>query len=77
MFGLPRLATISLLAIVLLGGISCAGCDQPAPETPEPQEDPAIAQGAELYGEYCALCHGAEGEGYAADNANALNNQRF
>jgi len=77
MFGLSRLATISLIAIVLLGGISCAGCDQPAPETPEPQEDPAIAQGAELYGEYCALCHGAEGEGYAADNANALNNQRF
>jgi len=39
--------------------------------------DPRIEQGRQLYSEYCALCHGAEGEGYVADNANALANQQF
>jgi cytochrome c oxidase cbb3-type subunit III len=34
-------------------------------------------QGQKLYANYCALCHGADGEGYAADQANALNNQDF
>ena len=31
------------------------------------------ADGAALYARYCALCHGAAGEGYAADNATRLN----
>ena len=26
-------------------------------------DDPAIAQGQKLYGEYCASCHGADGKG--------------
>jgi mono/diheme cytochrome c family protein len=26
-------------------------------------EDPAIAQGKKIYGEYCASCHGADGKG--------------
>lgn len=43
-----------------------------------PTFDPALAaRGAELYAQYCSLCHGANGEGYAADNANALANQDF
>ena len=33
-----------------------------------------LAQGGELFARYCALCHGQSGEGYVADNANALNN---
>ena len=33
--------------------------------------------GAALYDTYCAFCHGAEGEGYVADNATALANQEF
>ena len=37
----------------------------------------AEAHGREVYLEYCALCHGEKGEGYAADNANALANQDF
>ncbi len=37
----------------------------------------AGGEGAELYERYCALCHGKQGEGYAADNANALANQEF
>jgi cytochrome c oxidase cbb3-type subunit 3/ubiquinol-cytochrome c reductase cytochrome c subunit len=35
------------------------------------------AHGAALYAQYCGFCHGDEGGGYAADNANALNNQEF
>lgn len=33
------------------------------------------SEGAEVYARYCALCHGAEGEGYAADNATRLRGQ--
>ena len=36
-----------------------------------------LARGAELYQEYCGFCHGEQGEGYLADNANALSNQDF
>lgn len=32
---------------------------------------------AESWARYCALCHGDEGEGYAADAATALANQEF
>lgn len=35
------------------------------------------AAGAELYGKYCALCHGPEAKGYAADNAPSLVSQTF
>lgn len=42
------------------------------------EADPAVlARGGELYEQYCAFCHGNEGEGYAADNANALRSQTF
>ena len=34
--------------------------------------DPRVARGGELYAKYCALCHGPEGAGYAADNAPSL-----
>lgn len=51
-----------------------AGGVAPAPVVPvgasassTPAEDPAA-----LYGRYCALCHGADREGYAADNAPSL-----
>lgn len=30
-----------------------------------------------LYSKYCALCHGEDGKGYKADNANALSNPEF
>lgn len=54
-------ATVSLM----IGG--CAS------ESPDPRVD----EGRELYGRYCALCHGADGEGYAADQATALTNRTF
>jgi len=45
----------------------------PAPDTPPPEP----VDGEALYQAYCALCHGAAGEGYKADGANALANQAF
>ena len=36
-----------------------------------------LIRGADLYQQYCGFCHGSQGEGYQADNANALNNQEF
>ena len=35
------------------------------------------ARGRQVYDKYCGLCHGANGEGYVADDANALSNQDF
>jgi len=38
----------------------------------------SLAQkGSVLYEKYCALCHGPNGEGYLADDANALSNPDF
>jgi cytochrome c oxidase cbb3-type subunit 3/ubiquinol-cytochrome c reductase cytochrome c subunit len=39
--------------------------------------DGRIAKGAGLYAKYCAQCHGADGKGYAADNAPSLVNETF
>lgn len=44
-----------------------ASADGPSPEE-------RVARGGELYGRYCALCHGKRGEGYAADEAPRLAN---
>jgi cytochrome c oxidase cbb3-type subunit 3/ubiquinol-cytochrome c reductase cytochrome c subunit len=38
---------------------------------------PVLNGGGAIYARTCAVCHGAAGEGYAADNATALNNPRF
>ncbi|MGZ3420130.1 MAG: c-type cytochrome, partial [Polyangiales bacterium] len=37
----------------------------------------AVREGRALYLRYCALCHGKNAEGYAADHANALGNADF
>src|ERR1019366_9786799 len=40
---------------------------------------PTVAErrGEQLYARMCVVCHAAEGQGYAADQAPALGNQRF
>ncbi len=65
--GLAGLATFTLvpLAALLLG---CGGAESAGP---------ARADGAALYGELCALCHGEQGEGGAVQGAPALANQDF
>lgn len=40
-------------------------------------QSPAVREGHALYLRYCALCHGKNAEGYAADHANALGNRDF
>jgi mono/diheme cytochrome c family protein/rhodanese-related sulfurtransferase len=65
--------------------LALSGCG-PAPEpvgAPPPTDAGApprpedLARGQAIYLRYCALCHGASGEGYAADHANALTNPDF
>lgn len=40
-------------------------------------EDPRVAAGARSYARYCALCHGNDAKGYAADHAPSLVNPTF
>lgn len=72
--------------VAFAGSVLCwlAGCSmepEPAgapPPLPRAAIDPQeLARGREAYLRYCALCHGAEAEGYAADNAPALGNPDF
>jgi cytochrome c oxidase cbb3-type subunit III len=39
--------------------------------------DSRVQRGADAYAKYCALCHGDRGQGYVADNANALAHPDF
>src|SRR6185503_3772276 len=58
-----------VLLVTLLG--ACGGS-----KTTE-AADPAIARGAASYARLCATCHGAQGNGYAADNAPSLRSPTF
>lgn len=51
------------------------GAPQPAPL--DPKVAAQLAQGKELYTRICAVCHGANGEGYKADAAPALNHPSY
>lgn len=60
------------MALILCAPVSaCSGA-----RTNE-NRSPALAEGARLYRTYCGLCHGDDGEGYAADHANALAHSAF
>lgn len=47
------------------------------PPAPVPTLSPEAIRGGQLYAQMCAVCHGAAGEGYAADQAPRLNQQEF
>lgn len=73
----------SALSFALLAGV-LLGCDddpirgaRPARDAGSPDAGFAIVRGRAIYLRYCALCHGREAEGYAADHANALGNPAF
>jgi cytochrome c oxidase cbb3-type subunit 3 len=66
---------IVLLAAAALGAIGCAE-GYAVSDAPPPRKHHTV-DGAALYAERCALCHGDEGQGYVADNANALANPEF
>lgn len=77
-----RHGVLAALAVVL-------GCGESVEETVEEIDSEEILEaeetlpggdavrGAELYATYCSLCHGEEGEGYKADQANALSHPEF
>lgn len=70
------LMTIATVAVVGGGASMLAHCSRNGPP-PSDGSDGELAEARQLYRTYCGLCHGDEGEGYAADDANALANQDF
>lgn len=48
-----------------------------SPSTPPAAVSAEITAGAAAYAKYCALCHGPEAKGYAADNAPSLVSDTF
>jgi cytochrome c oxidase cbb3-type subunit 3/ubiquinol-cytochrome c reductase cytochrome c subunit len=63
------LALVSVVvACVASGELECV---------PQSARAQAERRGAALYGRMCAVCHGARGEGYRADQATALANADF
>jgi len=60
-----------VFALLLLLGLAAACI--PTSTSNEAQ----LVEGKDLYLKYCSLCHAKNGEGYAADAANALANQDF
>lgn len=71
----PRHAVARRAAALALGLATCltpASCDRfKGGARPAPEQSQA-SKGAELYGKYCVLCHGADAKGYAADHAPSL-----
>jgi cytochrome c oxidase cbb3-type subunit 3/ubiquinol-cytochrome c reductase cytochrome c subunit len=65
--------------LLLVTGLAAAGAPVVVGRsTPPPLPPPtASVDGAVLYRTYCQLCHGAEGKGYAADNAPSLVSATF
>jgi len=65
----PLVASLAVLASTLVSGtLECS---------PGGGESRQVAQGRELYGRMCAVCHGPAGEGYKADQAPAIANREF
>src|SRR5687767_7153328 len=67
--------TAAALAMVLFA--ACGDGAEVASDAPRAEVRPEPHPGEALYRRYCALCHGREGEGYAADNAPQLAGQEF
>ncbi len=63
------------------GGADARGGDAvDLPEVASPADAPTLAEavkGQQLFLKYCALCHGKNAEGYAADNAPSLVSRTF
>jgi cytochrome c oxidase cbb3-type subunit III len=70
----PSSSTASSSAATAPSSSTGATVAQPS-AAPPPSSD--AAEGAKLFGKYCALCHGPEAKGYAADNAPSLVTDTF
>jgi cytochrome c oxidase cbb3-type subunit 3 len=73
-----RVVLATVATVVVVGGSASmlAHCARNN-AGPNDGSDGELAEARQLYRTYCGLCHGDEGEGYAADDANALANQDF
>lgn len=79
--------TILFLASIIVGceattstsqaASGASGSASPSGSATTKPKDANAADGAALFSKYCALCHGPEGNGYAADNAPSLVTQTF
>jgi mono/diheme cytochrome c family protein/rhodanese-related sulfurtransferase len=47
------------------------------PPAPPAEPEPPLALGVSLYTQYCATCHGPNGEGHVAERANVLRSRSF
>jgi cytochrome c oxidase cbb3-type subunit 3 len=56
---------------------SSASPPMPSAVTSATAREERVRMGHQLYDKYCKLCHGAEGKGYAADNAPSLVSKTF
>ena len=55
-----RLVTLGIVAVLVAAGL--AACTAAPPPTPTPS-DPLVL-GQQVFAQYCAPCHGADGEGF-------------
>lgn len=73
-----RRPTALWLVLTVALGTGCSEGDtepDPRPITQDPRRMERAGEG--LYRRYCSLCHGRDGEGYAADDAPMLANQEW
>ncbi|APR84827.1 Cytochrome c family protein [Minicystis rosea] len=64
-------------ALLWMGAASAVAALSACKRTPPPPPDPKVAAGAEAFAKYCALCHGKDAKGYAADHAPSLVTETF
>ena len=69
--------TTTSVVVVAIGIVHADTIELPSRQRVIIQDEEQLTKGAHLYDKHCALCHGENGEGYKADNANALGNQDF
>lgn len=72
-----RSAMIVFGMFFLLMGVARAGEITSEKHHAQAKDKTQATRGMQVYSKYCGLCHGEKGEGYSADNANALANQDF
>src|SRR6516162_4936587 len=70
---MERINRIAVLSLVLLAFALC-GCES---RRQMAQNLERASRGEEIYRRMCAVCHGADGQGYAADRAPRLNGREF
>jgi mono/diheme cytochrome c family protein/rhodanese-related sulfurtransferase len=73
-----RIMMIGTLVISMVTFFSLKSNHLLAGQPASKSESPDLSEkGSVLYEKYCSICHGSNGEGYLADEANALSNQDF